>query len=179
MRRPLRTRSVRKKVVTTSLQYDNDGNLISSGNGTATTTYGYDYENRLISIFAGGASTTYGYDAFGARVLQTGTSTTTIYPSKFYSVASSTPSGAKYATTTEYIFNRDTLLSTVDQQLASGVATGTAAVRYVHPDHLGSTDVVADANQKLVQTLSYYPYGATRISSARPPWWFIQRLSLV
>src|SRR5262249_18746001 len=41
-----------------------------------------------------------------------------------------------------------------------------AAVSYVHPDHLGSTDVVTDANQNLVETLSYYPYGATRISNS-------------
>jgi hypothetical protein len=39
-------------------------------------------------------------------------------------------------------------------------------VRYVHPDHLGSTNVVTDANQNLVQTLDYYPYGGIRISSA-------------
>src|SRR5258708_21909996 len=75
---------------TTTYAYDNNGNLISSGNGTATTTYTYDYANRLIALFAGGATTTYGYDAFGQRVLQTGTTTTTFYPFKWYSVASST-----------------------------------------------------------------------------------------
>jgi len=75
-------------------------------------------------------------------------------------------SGAKYATTTEYVFNGDTLLSTVDQQTASGVATGTAQVRYIHPDHLGSTNVVTDQNGNLSQVLDYYPYGATRISVA-------------
>src|SRR5260221_3683375 len=96
---------------TTTYAYDNDGNLISAGNGTATTTYTYDYANRLTALFAGGATTTYGYDAFGSRVLQTGTTTTFIYPSKFYSIASSTLSGAKYATTTSYVFNGDTLLS--------------------------------------------------------------------
>jgi YD repeat-containing protein len=127
---------------TTTYAYDNDGNLISSGNGTATTTYTYDYANRLIALFAGGATTTYGYDALGARVVQTGTTTTTLYPFKWYSVASSTGTGAKYSTTTSYMFNSDTLLATVDQQLASGVATGTAKTRYVHPDHLGSTNVV-------------------------------------
>src|SRR5882672_740498 len=111
---------------TTTYSYDNDGNLISSGNGTATTTYTYDYANRLISLFAGGATTTYGYYALGQRVLQTGTSTTTIYPFKWYSVASSTGTGAKYATTTSYMCNGDTLLATVDQQTASGVATGMA-----------------------------------------------------
>jgi RHS repeat-associated protein len=57
-------------------------------------------------------------------------------------------------------------VATVDQQTASGNATGTAKTRYVHPDQLGSTNVVTDENDNLVQTLDYYPYGATRISSA-------------
>ena len=110
-------------------------------------------------------NTTYGYDAFGARVLQTGTTTTFIYPSKFYSIASSTLSGAKYATTTSYIFNGDTLLSTIDQQFASGVATGSPQTLYIHPDHLGSTNIVTNASGTVVQTLDYYPFGATRINS--------------
>src|SRR5260370_13445120 len=156
----------RSSLVTTTCSYDNDGNLISSGNGAATTTYTYDYANRLIALFAGGATTTYTYDAFGARVLQTGTTTTTFYPFKWYSVASSTGTGAKYSTTTSYMFNGDTLLATVDQQMASGVATGTAKTRYIHPDHLGSTNVVTDENDNVVQTLDYYPYGATRVSVA-------------
>ena len=33
-------------------------------------------------------------------------------------------SGAAYATTTEYVWSGDTLVSTIDQQFASGVATG-------------------------------------------------------
>jgi hypothetical protein len=33
------------------------------------------------------------------------------------------------------MFNGQTLLATVDQQTASGVATGTAKTRYVHPGH--------------------------------------------
>jgi RHS repeat-associated protein len=114
----------------------------------------------------GVATTTYGYDAFGQRVLQTGTSTTTIYPFKWYSVASSTGSGAKYSTTTSYMFNADTLLATVDQQLASGVATGTAVTSFIHPDHLGSTNIVTNASGTVVQTLDYYPYGGTRVSAS-------------
>ena len=99
-------------------------------------------------------------------MLQTGTTTTYLYPFKWYSVASSTGSGAKFATSTDYIFNGDSLVATVDQQTASGNATGTAKTRYIHPDHLGSTNVVTDENDNLVQTLDYYPYGATRISVA-------------
>jgi RHS repeat-associated protein len=153
-------------VSTSTFSYDNDGNLTQKTVDGTTTTYVYDYANRLTALGVSGATSTYGYDAFGARVLQTGTTTTTIYPFKWYSVASSTGSGAKYATTTEYVFNGDTLLSTVDQQTASGAATGTAKTRYVHPDHLGSTNVVTDENGNLVQTLDYYPYGSTRISVA-------------
>jgi RHS repeat-associated protein len=112
-----------------------------------------------------GATTTYGYDAFGQRVLQTGTTTTYLYPFKWFSVASSTGTGAKYATTTDYIFNGDTLVSTIDQQTASGVATGTAKTRYIHPDHLGSTNIVTDENDNITQTLDYFPYGALRINT--------------
>jgi uncharacterized protein RhaS with RHS repeats len=109
-------------------------------------------------------SATYGYDWAGNRVYQQGTSTTSIYPFKWYSVASSTGSAAKYSTTTEYVFNGDTLLATVDQQLASGTAAGTAKTRYVHPDHLGSTNAVTDENANLVENLDFFPYGGTRIS---------------
>jgi RHS repeat-associated protein len=126
----------------------------------------YDYANRLIPNGTQGATTTFAYDAFGARVLQTGTSTTTLYPFKWYTVASSTGTGAKYATTTDSVFNGDSLVATIDQQTASGNATGTAKTRYIHPDHLGSTNVVTDENDQVVQTLDYYPYGSTRISVA-------------
>src|ERR1700730_1066746 len=83
--------SIGNGLSTTSYAYDNNGNLTSAGNGSATTTYFYDYANRLTAIFAGGASTTFGYDAFGTRVWQiVATSSTTTYPYKFYSVASTT-----------------------------------------------------------------------------------------
>src|SRR5262249_3470305 len=92
--------------------------------------------------------------------------TSYLYPFKWYSVASPTGTGAKYATTTDYVFNGDSLVATIDQQTASGNATGTAKTRYIHPDHLGSTNVVTDENDNVVQTLDYYPYGSTRISVA-------------
>jgi YD repeat-containing protein len=150
---------------TTTYAYDNNGNLTSAGNGTATTTYAYDYANRLTALFSLGATTTYGYDAFGARVYQiVATTSTSTYPFKFFSIASTTKSSTNYATSTEYVFNGDTPLSTVDQKIVNGAASSTAAVRYVHPDHLGSTNVVTDQNQNLVQTLDFYPYGATRVS---------------
>jgi RHS repeat-associated protein len=81
-------------------------------------------------------------------------------------VASTTKSSTNYATSSEYVFNGDTLLATVDQAFKNGSATGTAQTRYVHPDHLGSTNVVTNASGTVVETLDYYPYGALRISSS-------------
>ena len=161
------SRFVRKQVVTSTFTYDNNGNLIQKTTDGTSTTYVWDYANRLLALGVGGATTTYGYDAFGARVYQIASTTaTTTYPFKFFSVASTTRSGTNYATTTEYIFNGDTLLATVDQAFRNGAATGTAQTRYIHPDHLGSTNVVTNASGTVVQTLDYYPYGATRISSS-------------
>src|SRR3989344_1839363 len=91
----------------------------------------------------------------GQRVKLSLASSTTIYLSKYYTVATTTSA----ATTTKYIFGGDTLFANID---GNGTATST---RYVHPDHLGSTNVVTDSNGTTVQTLDYYPYGTTRIDS--------------
>ena len=163
---PHAPKQIANGVSTTTFTCDNNGNVTQKTMDGTTTTYVWDYANRLTALGVLGATTTYGYDAFGNRVLQTGTSTTYIYPNKWYSIASSTGTGAKYSTTTEYVFNSDSLVATIDQQTAGGNATGTAKTRYIHPDHLGSTNVVTDENANLVQTLDYYPYGGTRISVA-------------
>ena len=150
---------------TTTYSYDQNGNISQKTTDGVTTTYLWDYANRLIALGSGGATSTYGYDAFGSRVLQTTATSTTIYPFKWYSVASSTGSGAKYATTTEYVFNGDTLVSTIDQQFASGTATGTPQTLYIHPDHLGSTNVITNASGTVVTTKDYYHYGSMRVNS--------------
>jgi YD repeat-containing protein len=110
---------------TSTFAYDNNGNVVQKTVDGTSTTYVWDYANRLIALgVTGQGTTTYGYDPAGNRVLQTGTSTTYVYPFKWYSIASSTGAGAKYSTSTEYVFNGDTLVSTIDQQMAGGVATG-------------------------------------------------------
>ena len=107
---------------TTTFTYDNNGNVTQKTVDGTTTTYVYDYANRLTALGVLGATTTYAYDWAGNRVAQTGTSTTYLYPFKWYSIASSTGTGAKFATTTDYAFNGDSLVATVDQQTASGNA---------------------------------------------------------
>ena len=78
------------------------------------------------------------------------------YPNRYYNVASSSLT----ATTTKHIFSPDgTLLATV-----VGAST-TATTTYLHPDHLGGTNVVTDQNGEVMQTLDYYPYGSQRIAT--------------
>jgi YD repeat-containing protein len=128
----------RSKLVTSTFVYDNDGNVAQKTTDGTTTTYIWDYANRLTALgVAGQGTTTYGYDAFGTRVYQIiATTSTTTYPFKYFSVASTTKSATNYATSTEYVFNGDTLLSTIDQGFKNGAATGTPITHYIHSDHL-------------------------------------------
>jgi RHS repeat-associated protein len=129
----------------------------------------WDYLNRMLASGYNNWTTTYAYDPSGARLLQTSTTSTTYYSNKYYSFASTKAGANTYATSTNYIWNGDTLLATVDQPLYNGSATGSPITRYLHPDHLGSTNAVTDQNGSLVQLMDYYPYGATRIATSTYP----------
>src|SRR6516164_7655792 len=152
-------------VPTTTYAYDANGNLVQAGGWS----YMWDYLNRMLASGYNNSTTTYAYDPAGNRVLQTSTTSATYYPNKYYSFTSTKSGANTYATSTNYVFNGDTLLATIDQPLYNGAATGTAIYRYIHPDHLGSTNVVTDASGTLVQLLDYYPYGATRVASTTYP----------
>ena len=148
---------------TTTFTYDNSGNIAST-TGEATSSFLWDYKNRMISAWVSGATSTYAYDHTVQRVRQTSTTTTTHYPSKFYSVeyaGVSTTTG----TSTSHIWHGDTLVAYIEQRIANGQATGTPTTLYAHPDHLGSTNVVTNASGTIVETLDYYPYDAERIHS--------------
>jgi RHS repeat-associated protein len=138
----------------TTYTYDNNGNVTSIG----SLDYTWDWRNRLASAErSGGGITTYGYDHAGQRLFQATGSATTSYPNRYYNVASSSLT----ATTTKHIFTPEgTLLATV-----VGSGTSTASTTFLHPDHLGGTNVATDENGEVVQTLDYYPYGSQRIAT--------------
>ena len=75
---------------TTTFNYDENGNLTQKTTDGVTTSYLRDYANRLIALGSGGATTTYGYDPFGSRVFESTATSTTIYPTKYYSITSTT-----------------------------------------------------------------------------------------
>jgi RHS repeat-associated protein len=144
---------------------DKNGNVTEVG---TTTFYTYDFDNRLTqsSIWngTGTTTTTYAYDPFGNRISQTASTTTTLYPSKYYSLTTITTGTSTVATSTDYLYSGATLLGTVDQKMVNGTASGTAITRYVHPNNLGSTNVTSDASGNLAQWLDYAPYGSVLAS---------------
>jgi len=71
-----------------------------------------------------------------------------IYPTKNYSVG---PDGA-----TKHIFLGNQVIATID-----GTGSG-AIVYYIYPDHLNSSSVIADSQQKLDEVIDYYPFGSMR-----------------
>jgi len=144
--------SIGTGVATTTYAYDLNGNLAST-TGATTTAYTWDYANRLISSWVNNATSSYGYDVAGNRVFQIIAGATTTYPNKYYTISG--------ATTTANIFLPDgTLVAYVE---ANGSATSTF---YVHPDHLGSTNVITTASGAVQAASDYYPYGAKRIDTA-------------
>jgi RHS repeat-associated protein len=67
------------------------------------------------------------------------------------------------------VWNGDTLIATIDQVTVNGANSGSSTTRYIHPDHLGSTNVVSDENGSVVQDVEYYPYGETRLNQPTYP----------
>jgi len=150
---------------TTTYGYDNNGNLTSAG----TSTFSWDYNNRMTQAVTQNSTSTYAYDFASNRVSQVVGSTTTIYPNKFYSITSATNGATTYSTTTVYVWNGDTLIATIDQAFINGSATGTPATRYIHADHLGSTNIVSDESGNIVADYENYPYGETRLNQQTYP----------
>ena len=149
-------------VPTTTYSYDANGNLIQAGGWS----YMWDYLNRMLARATTTprrrTPTTHPAPAC-CRPRRHPRRTTRVSTSRLRRRRSAANT---YATSTNYIWNGDTLLATIDQKLFNGTATGTPITRYIHPDHLGSTNAVTDQNGNLVQLLDYYPYGATRVSTS-------------
>ena len=102
--------------VTTTLGYDNNGNLLSDG----TLTNIWDYLNELTAVGKGGATSTYAYDYAGNRVKTTDTTGTNFYPNKYYSVfATTTP------VTTKNIYANGLLVATIGATGTTSAATST------------------------------------------------------
>ena len=132
---------------TKTYSYDANGNMLL-GDGRIMT---YDYENRLSTVRKNGATTTFVYDGDGGRVKKTVTSssttTTTTYIGKLYVCEGTSCSRLIYAG---------------NQRIAlvpMPPSGRTPSPSYFHPDHLGSTSVLTNAQGVAEEHNSYQPYG--------------------
>jgi len=145
--------SVNGKNQATNWCYDSAGNIVGAS-GCPSFTNVYDAENRLLNTAAGIA---YDYDADGWRVKK---SSGTLY---WYG-----PSGEVLDETdlngvlqNEYIFFGGKRMARLD---SSG------AVHYYFSDHLGSADVITNANGSVIEEESdYYPFGGERVVAGPGP----------
>ncbi|MCX6718452.1 MAG: CHAP domain-containing protein [Candidatus Staskawiczbacteria bacterium] len=132
------------------------------------TTYTYDYNNRLTSATntSTGAVTTYSYDPQGQRIKMVvqnsdGSSETTYYPSKDYSVSYTTDSKGNKSPEkiTKYVNANGTLVATI-----SGTGQ-TAVLQPVLTDHQGSITNVLSIDNKPAETIDYFPFGQIRLDN--------------
>jgi len=107
-----------------------------------TTTYAFDAENRLTQAAAPSGTTSFLYDGDGGRVKQVTASTTTVYVGPLYEKTGST--------ITKTILRGTELVASIQ----GGV------VRFIHGDHLGSTNLLTDSTGAVVEQLEYTPYGS-------------------
>lgn len=130
----------------TNYTYDNSGNMLTETSGLSNT---WNYKNQLIEAVKGGVTSTYTYDHTGQRVKLSNGTTTTVYPSMYYSTDGTTP--------VKQIYAGNVLVGTV-----KGTG-GSATPYYVHTDHLGGSNVISNTTGAKEELLDYYPYGGIRL----------------
>ncbi|MGH8540525.1 MAG: RHS repeat-associated core domain-containing protein, partial [Stenotrophobium sp.] len=122
-----------------SFTYDSLGNTTADNGSLGTRSFGYDGFNRLTSFTGNGATTAYSYNALGQRAAKSGAGGSYSY---VYSGGNLVAETAKNSTSigTQYIW--------LGGQLVGTVVNGT--LYYVHNDHLGRPDTVANTSGGIV-----------------------------
>ncbi|MFH1441355.1 MAG: RHS repeat-associated core domain-containing protein, partial [Candidatus Omnitrophota bacterium] len=125
-------------------QYDANGNMVIGKNKTLA----YDAENRLIQVNESGIITSFIYDGDGGRVKKTVDQDSTIYIGSLFEKDF-------IGKITNYIFAGANRVASVES---------TGNTYYYHSDHLGSSNIITDANGNLVQHCEYTPYGSIAVN---------------
>ncbi|MCU0666098.1 MAG: FG-GAP-like repeat-containing protein [Candidatus Omnitrophica bacterium] len=146
-----------------SYDYDANGNMISHKGRRLI----YDLENRLTHVVNGPWTEDYMYDGDGGRVRKstydnTGKADLTTYIGSLYEVRSTTDSPKAIV---KHIFAGANRVCTVTKNEGGG----TKDVSFYHSDHLGSSNVITDANGNLAEHYEYMPYGQVASSIVSRP----------
>jgi RHS repeat-associated protein len=131
------------QVGSTTLTYDNDGNQLTGYNVTKT----WDWRNHLGTSQIGATTTYYSYDENDKRTRIDNSSVITHYPNDLYQLPGDT------LIPTKHVFvNGHTIADIIG-------ATGSGVINYDFLDHLGSTEVTADSNNRVQEVTDYTSYG--------------------
>ena len=133
--------------------YDANGNMISGGGRLLT----YTSFNKPLKITKGAASIAYSYapdrNRIGKTVVKDGLSEYTLYLGKSYEQVYGTGGAVEHR---HYLSTGHTTI------LVSKTGSGASSARYLHKDHIGSTEVITDATGQVVESTSFDPWGARR-----------------
>ena len=129
-------------------RYDANGNVTTRTNGGVTQAFVYDSQNRMTGFSDGATGERYAYDDGETRIKKSAGAKTTYYVSADY----------------EEVWRGDRRVEVVkhyrsgEQKVATRDRDG---LKYVYPDHLGSSSRMADASGNQVKAIFYAPFGAT------------------
>ena len=130
--------------------YDANGNLTRAQETDGIRDYDYDTQNRLKSVAKAGVTlAAFTYDDSGERTLKTAGGKTRHFIYPFHEQEGSDE--------TDYVYLNGLRVAAVEN----------GALRYIHGDHLGSTQVVSNTSGASVATARYEPFG--EFSSTTPP----------
>jgi RHS repeat-associated protein len=147
--------------------YTFDANGNQSGwtndrNGTRRVIV-WDEENRIQNVFDNGHEESYKYDYQGTRVIKRGPQGETAYVNQWFTIRNRTIG-------TKHVFVGPTRIASKLMKppgVDSPNQTPLEKDRYFyHPDHVGSTGFVTDADGRLFEHLEYFPFGETWVEES-------------
>ena len=126
--------------------FDANGNVTVRTSGDVEEAFSYDAGNRLVVYSGAGATEKYAYDEGETRIKKTSGGTTTYYVSADYEEVWQ---GDQRIEVAKHYRSGDQKVATRDQD----------GLKYLYPDHLGSSSRMADAEGNQIKALWYMPYG--------------------
>jgi RHS repeat-associated protein len=135
--------------------YNAVGNQITRPGGTTVTYTPFDLPKTITQL---GKTVSFGYDGDQQRIRKTSSTTETIYFEDLYERVENTANGLQEHR--YYVFSPERAIAIVTR---GGAEPGT---KFLHVDHLGSTETVTDEQGKPVERRSYDAFGTRR----NPEW---------
>ena len=125
--------------------YDNNGNVVARRQGELAQTFVFDDLNRM-TTFTGDSEEAYRYDDVETRLAKTSNDKTTYYVSTDY----------------EEVWRGGERVEVIKHYRSGGQKVATRdedGLKYIYPDHLGSSSRMADSEGNQVKSIWYLPFG--------------------